>query len=665
MGNAKQTQAVKPAHNPVKQYQYTWCFRVFVLLLLIFATEKAKGQERAREVKLKAGSQILLNDSIFFISKDTVVLVTTEDELAIKDKGEVDFYLRIKKLREKNRLTNEIVNLVIRPPKPEDDSAKDLSENLARFLPYSGMTIRNIRIKNTDIIGQTVFDTISSDSSFLGRLINETHVYTHERTLKKNLFVKPGDTINPWLLADNERHIRSLSFIENALIHFIPVDDQSIDLVYVVKDKIPYGLLPVYHSSNKQSLKIWNANLLGYGRRTGISFSLDQKNKPTFYLSGVELGANNIYKTFIDSKLQYTRSGNQHRGSISINRDFIPGLVHFAYGLEGSFESKKLADYYTPSEPIASLYTVSTVNSWAGYQFAIGNQNSFTKRPVYFTPAIGWRLNHFYNRPFVSADSNRLFSQNTAFFASFSLNSENFLQTSRLFVQGQQVDLPYGYSISWINGYTFNEFGRMPYFGIDLRLAKSIGRVGYFISQAAFGTHVIENKAKQGSAKFFIGYLSPVFDLITTPSRLYISAGHEQGINRFTNDSIYLRNSENVPGLRSNQLRGFVKSTAMIQIIFYTSKAWLGFNVSPYVFVNSGIIANSMADLGRQRSINGIGAGLRLRNEYLVFSSIQLRLVYYPYTPSGVRGLSFDLDETDNLSDFRFSHWVPDYVGFK
>jgi hypothetical protein len=120
-----------------------------------------------------------------------------------------------------------------------------------------------------------------------------------------------------------------------------------------------------------------------------------------------------------------------------------------------------------------------------------------------------------------------------------------------------------------------------------------------------------------------------------------------------------------VPGLRSNQLRGFVKSTAMIQIIFYTSKAWLGFNVSPYVFVNSGIIANSMADLGRQRSINGIGAGLRLRNEYLVFSSIQLRLVYYPYTPSGVRGLSFDLDETDNLSDFRFSHWVPDYVGFK
>lgn len=654
-----------PAYNAVKQFQHKLSSHILVLLLLFFVAGTAQGQEKAREVKLKAGSQVLLNDKVIIISNDTVLLVTIEDELVIKDKGEIDFYLRIKKLREKNQLTNEIINLVIKPPRPEEDSAKDLSENLARFLPYSGMTIRNIRIKNTDIIGQTVFDTISSDSSFLGRLINETHVYTHERTLEKNLFVKPGDTINPWLLADNERHIRSLSFIENALIHFVPVDEHSIDLVYVVKDKIPYGLLPIYHSGKKQSLRIWNANLLGYGRRIGTSFSLDQNSKPAFYLSGVELGANNIYKTFINTKLQYTRSGNQHRGSILIDRDFIPGLVHFAYGLEGSLESKKLADYYTPSESIASLYTVSTVNSWAGYQFAIGNQNSFTKRPIYFTPAIGWRLNHFYNRPFVSADSNRLFSQNTAFFASLSLNSENFLQTSRLFVQGKQVDLPYGYSISWINGYTFNEFGNMPYFGIDMRLAKSFGRVGYFISQAAFGTHIIQNQSRQGSAKLFVGYISPVFDMFEIPSRLFISASHEQGINRYTNDSIYLRNSDNVPGLRSNQLRGFVKSTAMIQINFYTSKGWLGFNVTPYLFVNSGIIANSVADLGRQRSINGLGAGLRFRNEYLVFSSIQLRLVYYPYTPPGVPGLSFDFDDTDNLSDFRFSHWVPDYVGFK
>jgi len=624
-----------------------------------------QGQDKERVINLKSGSQIFLNDSILFIKNDTTLIINKHDVLTIKDKEEIDFYLRLKELREKNRLTNEIISLVIKPDQAKQSTDKDLTENFARFLPYSGMTIRNVRIRNTDVIGQTVYDTLSRPTSFAEEMINKMHVYTRDAVLRRNLFVESGDTINPWLLADNERHLRSLSFIENALIYFVPVDDNTVDLVYVVKDKIPYGVLPIYHSAKKQSLRIWNANMMGYGRRLGTSISLEPERAPSLYVSGAEFGMNNIGKTFIDGKVQYNRSGDHQTGNIILNREFIPGLVHFAYGLESSFGTKKLPDYYFSDHLTQDYYTFSDVNLWAGYQFAIGKQNDFTQRPVYFIPAIGLQTINFYKRPFISADSNRFFSRNTAFFASFSMSSRNFLQTSSLFVQARPVDLPYGYSISLINGITFNEFETMPYLGLDLRLARSFGRAGYFIGHTAFGTHITDGQAKQGTLSFYTGYISPVISFFGMPSRVLVSAGYQQGIDRFTNDSIYLRNSEETPGLRSNKLRGFVKSTTMIQLNFYYHKRWLGFSMTPYLFVSSGIIADNVADLSRKRSINGIGGGVRLRNEYLVFSSIQLRLVYYPYTPSDIPGFSIDFDETDNLSGFRFSNWVPNYLGFK
>lgn len=636
-----------------------------LITMMMIVINPNHAQEKVRTVKLKAGSHILLNDSIFIIQSDTIITVLHHDELVIKDNEEIEFYLRIKRLREKNRVTNEIINLFIKPDQPAKTAVAEFSENLGRFLPYSGMTIRNIRIRKTDIIGQTVYDTIRSDISLAGKLINETHVYTKDATLRNNIFFNSGDSVNPWLMADNEHHLRSLSFIENALIYFVPVDEHTVDLLYVVKDKIPYGLLPVYHSAKKQSLRIWNANLMGYGRRLSTSLALEPESGPALYLSGAEYGMRNIGKSFIDGKLQYGRSRDQQTGSFLLNREFIPGLVHMAYGMESSFGRKKIPDYYLADETVEKDYAFSVFNSWIGYQLAIGNINEFTKRPVYFIPALGVQKANFFDRPYVSADSNRFFSRNTALLASFSLSSRNFLQTSSLFVQGIPVDLPYGYSVSTIIGYTFNEFETMPYSGIDLRLAKSFGRTGYFIGQAAFGTHIKMEQVKQGALDLRIGYISPAFSVFQVPARLLASAGHLQGINRLTNDSIYLRNSETTPGLRSNELRGFVKSTLMVQMSFYLPNRWLGFNMTPYLFFNSGIIADNLQDLSRKRSINGIGAGIRLRNEYLIFNSIQFRLVYYPYTPADIPRFSIDFDETDNLSDFRFSNWIPNYIGFK
>ena len=75
---------------------------------------------------------------------------------------------------------------------------------------YTGKNIRNIRINNVGFEGD-VNDTLKRNGGFGVKIGNALHKNTTIRVIENNLLFKAGEKLNPFLLADNERHLRDLS----------------------------------------------------------------------------------------------------------------------------------------------------------------------------------------------------------------------------------------------------------------------------------------------------------------------------------------------------------------------------------------------------------------------------------------------------------------------
>ena len=100
------------------------------------------------------------------------------------------------------------------------------------FKPYEGKIIRHIYIRGYGF-EQTFTDTSKRLQYFGTNLLNHMHRKTRDWVIRDALFIKENTAVNAYKLADNERLIRSLNYIQDAriLVNFQPDNPDSVDLV--------------------------------------------------------------------------------------------------------------------------------------------------------------------------------------------------------------------------------------------------------------------------------------------------------------------------------------------------------------------------------------------------------------------------------------------------
>jgi hypothetical protein len=586
---------------------------------------------------------------------------TTSDTNQKNDIKESDSVL-FKRLEQKcnnSKFLKELIDITFKDQ--EQPEQKELTDNTSRWLPFKGLVISHIIVKQPPP-GSSFLPYISeNDSSRIKKFIQKLHVYTRSSVIQKNLYVNSGDSLIPWLIADNEKLIRDLPYIENARFYPESVRNDSITLILVVQDNIPYGVFPVIYSASKQSLKIWNSNFLGFGNEVGFSLT---NEKPDFYMSDLYFKLNNLDKRFIQNSIRYQRSLKQEYYTLTLERPYLPGAYKLAGGLELARKQENLPDYYT-TQPETVLETrYFQANGWLGYQFKL-NKHQPDKRPQYLVPAIGIYNTYFQKRPFVSADSNYVLNNFTRIMASVNWVNQNFVESDKLFAQNHPEALPVGFRLGLTFGYNWNEFNKMPYIGTEFRWSSLGKKTDYWVVSAGFGSYIQNQKLRQGAVKGTLYYLSNLVPLGEYTLRVLSGVNYVRGINRLSYDSLHLNNGRGITGLRTDALSGMQRINTELQFMLYTPWKWLGFSFTPYLLCEAGFIAEENEELFKNRLVTGLGIGLRLRNKFLVFSSIQLRLMYYPYTPAGAASWSFDLSDDLGWELFNFDPKQPDELIFR
>jgi hypothetical protein len=89
----------------------------------------------------------------------------------------------------------------------------------------------------------------------------------------------------------------------------------------------------------------------------------------------------------------------------------------------------------------------------------------------------------------------------------------------------------------------------------------------------------------------------------------------------------------NVFGLRyfsGDSTFGAQRITLHSETTFFLNYKLLGFKFAPFAFGDLSLLTPEHASFDKSALYHGIGAGIRARNENLVFNTIELRAVYFP-----------------------------------
>lgn len=633
---------------------------ILILWVICFQNLSTYAQDT---VFLKKKSAFYINDSFYKTKRDTTIILKPGQQFLPLNKDSV-FYQKLNSKAANSRLFDELLDMAIRQTPDSTQTQGDLTDDSRQWEGYQGLIISNIIIKQPPL-GDFNFADSTLYANKLADIVQRLHFYTRPEVIKKNLYVKRGDTLNPWKIADNERYIRNLSFIENARFYPTRISNDSIELLLIVQDKIPYGIFPVFHTTKKQSLKIRNTNFLGFGNELGLSVTHEKDKSPEFFLSELYFKLTNLNKQFLQNQVAYSRSSSETHLSMQLGRDYLARAYKLAGNIELSYDDIELPAWITPRSDFVETATFFVGNIWAGYQIELKKEKRLSKRPAYLFPAVAIKNRYHIDRPYISADSNLFLSNQTGFYTSLSLLSQDFITTEKLLAQGLQQSLPVGLGLTLTSGYLFNEFYKMPYIGFRAIYAAKTQNMGYILPSLEFGTFVNNQSMQQGALVASVNHLSKAFDFGRYGFRLFSGLRYTLGINRATYDSLHLNNSNGITGLSTDEFKGFQRINADLEFILYTPWRWIGFYFTPYFIAEAGLIGRPESSVFKNRLISAFGLGIRLRNEFLVFSSIQLRFLYYPYTPSGEANWSVDLSDVIELERFDFNPGAPGQVIFK
>jgi hypothetical protein len=99
-------------------------------------------------------------------------------------------------------------------------------------------------------------------------------------------------------------------------------------------------------------------------------------------------------------------------------------------------------------------------------------------------------------------------------------------------------------------------------------------------------------------------------------------------------DNLSLNNDLGIPGFNSSGLSGSSQKIVFtLQTQAYAPWNVMGFHFGPYAVCSFGMLGTAASGFSNNRVYSQYGIGFLIRNEYLIFNSLQVSVAFYPLIP--------------------------------
>lgn len=572
------------------------------------------------------------------------------------------FYSEIKERADSTFIYRRIYPLIFRRPQTSEGvEIRNLPAN-ATFRPYRNKVIRSIRIIRLKPFGNSIYDTIAVPQDGIVKTINSLHFQTREKVIRKYLRFDEGDRLDPVILSDNERIIRSSPIFDDARFIVTRVNRDTVDVILVVKDVFPYGADLKINSINNSSVRLFNRNIFGLGHQLGQSFSYKQDYSPSFYLGDGSYIIRNIRSTFTDFTLSWLNSPVNRRIGIDLQRPFLTPEIKFAGGLTidnniGWLYNNKSVDKYRYSNRLFDV--------WLGYATITNRLRDISSRREQIALTGRFYQLDFYDAPGFSLFNAPPFINTTRILLGFNILRSEYYRTNMLYGYGRTEDIPYGHKAEIIFGYEANEMVARVYTALKLSLLKPTPLAGLIGLDIQVGGYLNNGFYEDGVLRTQLKVISPLFRVGKNNIRNFGSLGYTTGLSRILPGTISINDGNSGNLFNKYDFLGYQRLRARIESVIFTSHYLLGFRFAPFIYAEAAVIAPANERFVSQTIYPALGAGIRFRNENLVFSTFQISLTWHPVAPQNVSAFEFFFSDLPVTGLNHYLITKPELVEFR
>jgi hypothetical protein len=506
------------------------------------------------------------------------------------------------------------------------------AKNSDPFLKYEGKVIRFIFFQRIGF-EKSIYDSSRRINSTISQFANDLHSPTRESTLRKHLFIKENMRVNPYLLADNERYLRDRDFLLDDRIVVAPVspNSDSVDITVITRDVFSGGLNIEGDLPRAPLVSMYDNNFLGRGQRIQLSVLNDPNRNPAFGFA-TSYRKSSIFGSLADLEVGYTqmKSGilygaeNEYSYFVRLNRPLVSPYSRLAAGVDIS--SNKSQNVFMKPDSAFTYYNYSQIDLWTGYNFGIYPKRANAFR--YFLAARYFDGSVFdQHRELELPDASRSVRV-VAYLSEFTLYRQEFYKTRFVLGFGRTEDVPFGLSLSFTGGLASQYGIERAYTGVKLMYSWVNKKGSIFRLDVQTGSFMRKSAFQDGVFNARMSYYTPAYRLRKYKVRTLVNGSYT---------TLFQRTLSGFTTIARNDLEGFTTPLAQgnqkfqlkVESTLYTPWSLLGFRLAP--FVGADVVAIDCSEcVTGSGTAYALSSGIRMRNENLIFGTIEFRLVYFP-----------------------------------
>ncbi|MBC7554065.1 MAG: hypothetical protein H7257_08800 [Taibaiella sp.] len=592
----------------------------------------------------------------------------TKDEMGGKQRRTLDS-LHFTQNKFINNIFRQAINSVKKTPDAGEDESYLEAKSEEPYMRYQGKIIRHIFI-NTFNFNRSFTDTTYRDKSFATKFAMHFHRVTRTFVVRDNLFIKENTPLNAYKLADNERFLRTLEYLQDARIIVLTIDNiyDSVDIIVYTKDLFSIAGGASSQLLNHVTTNLYETNLAGMGQRLEINTLYDYNRGPAWGY-GALYRKNNVAHSFTDATIAYsTINGNpftreeETSSFINLNRRLVSPYSRVAGALTVS--QNEAYNVYRVPDAFFYKYRYNLFDAWAGYSIGI-KQLTATNNTIRDRRFLAFR---FTDRNFTATPGqvglafDPVFNDTRSVLGQFTFFRQDYIKTQYVYGFGTTEDIPYGYNISITGGWHKQIGLERPYAGFSLTdyiVTPAKDYIQLFLRAGGF-----RHKNQLQDASFLAGAtaFSRVLFWNKVKIRNFARASYTQLFDRVTYPQLRIDNYFGIRGFLSDSAYGTKRISLQLETEFFLERPLLGFRFAPFTYADFTVITPENKPFGNSSLYTSLGGGVRARNPNLVFETIEVRAYFFPVAPDNMRG--FKIVTTSNIR-FRYnSSYVtaPDVV---
>lgn len=594
----------------------------------------------------------------FFIMLNSVAngQTTKNDTISIENSGILKqeiFYDSLRYKASKRKLTHLIYDALISSPRPYVDS-ETLSLNY--YSQMKGKIISDIKIIPLEVFGPTFQDTTRKAKSWIEKSANKIHTKSNLNTIQKMLLFKIGDEVDPGLIYENERLIRSLPYIKeiNIILTQDTIYPAFVKVTILTKDRFSFGITGNVNGVQSAALEIYDNNIFGVGHEVGVVFA-GHVNKQPYLGTETYYKINNIRGKFLNISFAYLNTFKNEGFRFVLNKPFITTFVKWGYGASAlrMFRS----NWIFSNDVIQSEYPMDLLyhGAWGGRSFQVspdGNNQVVL--------SAGYNSQKFYHFNEFETKYLNYFKNRTLLISGIAFSQRRYVQDDLVFSYGITEDIPEGFKNELVYGYELNDSVNRHYAHILLSNGNLLqNKKGYLYMAADIGGYFNKSGFEQGQVDAHFSFISKKLNVNNTISRIFVKSDYAIGIKRLEIENLTLNHDNLIRGFSSIATAGKQRFNVNLEYVLFLKKEFYKFNMALFMFTDLGIIGSNKDLIFTQEYFSGIGAGIRLHNESLVFKTFQLRLAFYPLSPTDMNFVQFVLNEQSKRQFYSFEPTQP------